>query len=79
VRSFLGLSGAWCVGQLSSELREIIHQHPRDLAGEESASESESEEEIDNIAVLDDMDESARNRQNNDISFSDDLSEKSNA
>jgi hypothetical protein len=33
----LGLGGPWCVGQLSSELQEIIRQHPREFAGEESS------------------------------------------
>jgi hypothetical protein len=37
----LGLGGARCVGQLSSELQETIREHPRYFAGEETASESE--------------------------------------
>jgi hypothetical protein len=52
----LGLGEAWCVGQLSSELQEIIRQHPRELAGEESSSESESGEESDIVMAFDETD-----------------------
>jgi hypothetical protein len=52
----LAVGGAWCVAQLLSELQEIIRQHPREIAGEESSWESESGEESDIVMAFDEID-----------------------